>query len=253
MISKRRQQHYFREQWGNIMHHFDRFAKRTDAEHIHQLRVNLKKLRALEFLQDEVHGNIAKKLHRPVRKLFRQAGKIRDAQVSAHLLRESGIRSARFFTQQKQIVAKEAKKLVRLVDDIGNQLVARNLETWKRIQPISDRQYGKVLRRLEKKITYWFVPRLRVKDLHDSRKEIKRLVYLHELLPGRIRDKINVNTAQYKKLEDSIGKWHDSIYAAELIQKNLPREPAVQRRLRRTASSSLKKIRQEFHKAVRRN
>ena len=54
------------------------------------------------------------------------------------------------------------------------------------------------------------------KELHNCRKELKRLIYRMEILPEQLKRELNLNKQYLEKLEEKIGKWHDTVIAIEL-------------------------------------
>jgi CHAD domain-containing protein len=218
MLTKKRQQQYFRQRWENIMHHFGQFAKRTNANDIHKLRVELKKIRALIVLRESVGIRFSAHAKKLVRALFKQAGKIRDAQVSAQLVKQMGAGSADFFLHQRNAVEKESKRFVKLVSKHTDELIETNAAAWRKLSaiPFSDvkKYVGKTMRTLKKA----YRPRLKQADLHESRKLIKRLVYLDSLLKEKDRKLLKQNIELLRNLEEEVGKWHDAVVTGDLLK-----------------------------------
>lgn len=246
MLSKKRQHDYLRTRWDNAMIHYDQFAKRTNAEAIHQLRVEIKKINALLFLHNEVYRPVSKKTIRPLRKLFKQAGVIRDAQVSAHLMRDQKSVPKLFFSEQRKIVAAEANKLREMMNKHADEIMLTNVATWQQLRPIHFRDIARVIRKLQKKITTYFRPRIKLKQLHDVRKEIKRLVYICSTLKASDLTRLRFNPDKYKKLEHLIGEWHDTQCAAELLSQHSTASGSAVRRLRRKSDSLIGEVRKAW-------
>lgn len=246
MLKKEKQREYFRERWDSIIVHFDRFAKRTNANDLHKVRVELKKIRALLYLHDVVHGKTAKKLLHPVRDLYKQAGLVRDAQVSAQLVRKHKGIQLDFFTEQRKTVAREAKKLVREMNIHADDLILTNLKIWRRFRDIRTHDVRKMIKRLRKEIDRHFLPKMNLPELHETRKMIKRLVYIYGMLPSSMASRINLAHDEYKKLEQLIGNWHDSGFTIGLIEEYAPHTDGSVRLLRNKQKKLLGAIRKQF-------
>lgn len=233
MLSKKRQHEYLRTHWDHAMIHYDHFAKRTNAEAIHQLRVEIKKINALIFLHDEVYKPKSKKSTRPLRKLFKQAGVIRDAQVSAHLVRDQKSVPKLFFSNQSKLVATEANNLRDFINKHADEIMLSNVAAWRQLKPIAYRDIARVIRKQQKKIATYFRPRIKLKELHFVRKEIKRLVYISSMLKTSDHTRLPADVEKYRNLEQVIGEWHDAECAAELLRKHSPSSASAIRRLKR--------------------
>ncbi len=219
MLSKKRQQQYFLQRWSSILHHFEQFARRTNADDLHRIRVELKKIRAMLFLHEETGGSVSKREHQLVRSIFKQAGKIRDAQISAHLVKEAGVVSIEFFTEHRKTVATESRKFVKLFNGEANHMVKENTKVWKSLKNISSGELEKLFAKLWLKVQKSYVPKLVQKELHDSRKIIKRIVYIHSMLKNKDIKKFGLEIEQMKMLEENVGNWNDTKVTAMLLKK----------------------------------
>jgi CHAD domain-containing protein len=217
MLSKKRQQDYFTERLEVIFHNYELFSKHTRAENIHKVRVALKKIRALMYLQKKTLGISDERTEKLIRKLFGQAGKIRDAQVSAELMKKYKSGNQHFFSDQKKTVAKESKELVRTVNRHTDELIKSCDRQWKSLKKIPGKKIETLNTKMIGKLRPVFMPRLQLSRLHESRKTIKRLIYINTLL--KRDDSSRINTDSFRKLEEKIGKWHDVVVASKLVQK----------------------------------
>lgn len=80
---------YSAQRLVEIRRHFGQASQTFDEEAIHQMRVEIKRLKALfQLLEDLTATFAAKENLLPIRPLYKTAGKIRDLQVQAGLARE---------------------------------------------------------------------------------------------------------------------------------------------------------------------
>lgn len=242
-LSKKRQQDYFRERWENFLHHFEQFAKRTNAEDLHRVRVELKKIRALLFIQKEVHDEPYKRASALLKKVFRLGGKIREAQVNAQLVKHAGAGSVEFFTAHRNTVAKQSKAFIQFVRRNPDKLITVNTKVWKSLRRVSSSAIRKLNKKLLEEIRSAYFPRMKVSALHEARKLIKRMVYMHGMLRKADAEKLTVPIEQLRKLEEETGKWHDVIIAKELVRK-FPRAAKAKRMLEQKRKVHLGRIKQ---------
>lgn len=216
MLSKRKQQNYFRERCDSMLAHFDHFARRTNADDLHGMRVELKKIKALLFLHNKTASR-EKANDKLLRKIFRRAGFVRDAQVSAHLVRNANNIPPSFFAERRRLVADEAKKLNKLVVSHAGKLNAIIAKNWKKFHAIPKSELRTIVNKLEKQIRKVFYPKLNVSALHGIRKKMKKVVYFSGLLKKKGNKLFTYDTQRIKYLAELIGKWHDTTLAAEVL------------------------------------
>lgn len=220
MISKKKQQDYLRKRWENILHHFEQFSKRTNTHSIHEIRVELKKLRALIFLQEQSGNKISAKEKTLLKKLFRQAGIIREAQVSSQLIRNTGRKSKEFLSQCRKEVEQESKRFVKQMRKHTDDIAKLNIQLWKKLQAVPAKSSRNILGELTNEMQKNLIPKLKPARLHETRKMVKRVVYIRSLLKNTQANKIVPATQQLKSLEDLIGKWHDTVLTKQLVKEN---------------------------------
>ena len=80
---------YFRQQRQLFLRHLYRTLKDNNVEDLHQLRVTIKRLRALWSLVEVISkGSYTKNEHRKLTgTLFKKGGKVREAQVNAEVIK----------------------------------------------------------------------------------------------------------------------------------------------------------------------
>src|ERR1044071_5540829 len=106
MLKKKRLQKFLFKRCQKICDHLQVFCATNDPEELHQLRVEIKKINALIFL---LHTCSPKRIeaYKFIKKIFRQAGRIRSSQVNLQMMAEYGLENASFEEEQKEIIAKE--------------------------------------------------------------------------------------------------------------------------------------------------
>lgn len=217
MLTRKRQQNYFNARLESVLLNCQLYSKRARAENIHRIRVDLKKIRALLYLQEKTGSAVNTRSLKYIRKIFKQAGKIRDAQVSAALMKKMQMGTPAFFSHQREIVAGESKVFNALVSRHTDKLMKACARQRKSFRHISRQEINKLNRFIVKKLKPVYFPRLKLTELHESRKSIKRMIYLNSILKEKDNSRIKIDCL--RKLEESVGKWHDAIVTEKLVKQ----------------------------------
>src|SRR5215218_8905532 len=96
MLKKNEQYEYISTRCDNILTCMIKFCGNSDAEELHKLRVEIKKLKAYAAFASKLTGKNLKKKLAPVTTVFRKAGEIRTANLNLEAIKQYGIRSPGF-------------------------------------------------------------------------------------------------------------------------------------------------------------
>lgn len=207
MLSKKRQKKYLSKKEKKWLLQLHLFSESGDPEAIHQLRLNVKKVKAfVQMMKACSDKRIAKDLG-PLKKMFRQAGKIRDAGNSLKLLGEFQGLSVKYGEQQERLgreaasvfkertegYRKKGKKAVRRLQADLHAVRSRCIKDW----------YASRLIKISVLLT------ASGDLLHEARKRIKEILYVQGLLPKALVGEIGLDKEYLDKLQDAIGNWHD--------------------------------------------
>lgn len=207
MVTKKKIKKYFERQFDELIQNLQNLNN-IDRQKMHNIRLNLKKIRAVaSFLKDCTHkkGFSVKSL----KELFKVAGEIRTAQLNLETFKKYNIKDEAFLSNHQEIIESNALKLKnQSLDHIESIVKLRNAF----YDSITDISESKVIRYYYSNIKV-LSNNFRIIDennLHDSRKIIKRLLYVLKILPESILAKLNLNTIYLDELQETIGKWHDT-------------------------------------------
>lgn len=219
MLKKEKQQKYFEKRCGVIVACINNFCISKNPEELHKLRVEIKKIKALAELAQNCtkEQHLEKDVH-ALKKIFRHAALIRNAHLTIKFIAQHKIINARFkkeqsavFETQSALFCSAINKYLALVKKLKKTL-PKNLSVIK--NDILLKEYKKQF----KKLTKHFQSRLPEKEMHTSRKKIKRLLYTYKVLNNPVKKKFNLNEAYLNKMQTIIGKWHDIIMEINLLQ-----------------------------------
>jgi CHAD domain-containing protein len=219
MLTKKRQRRYLAEKGQRWLRELTVFDDSRDEEALHRLRVEIKKVRALVELTSANSGKPAARHFRGLKKVFKQAGAIRDA--SSHV---------RYLEQRNVLSPEQRDQQVRSIRAAA-EVFAKHTGQYKKKAKKASRQLRMDIKSIHAgRIRRWYAREIVVTSmllegsgdvLHAARKKIKTLLYVYKLLPGAIADRIRLNTEYLDRLQQAIGEWHDAMVAiGEVPEKN---------------------------------
>lgn len=215
MLKKSKQRRYLEKKDKQWQQELDAYGASRDPEAIHRLRIAVKKIKAVARFAQDCGGRDAMKDFNLLKKMYRQAGAIRDA--GNHLVLLERVQTApEFFKREQQQVQQEASDV--FVDSIKayrkkGKKAARRLLADVRSVPVDC-------------IKDWYAAEL-IKiaillnasgdELHDARKGLKTLLYVYSLLPSRVARELSLDREYLDQLQDAIGEWHDAFVVATTL------------------------------------
>jgi CHAD domain-containing protein len=217
-MKKKKERIYFNDQWDEMTDHLKKFIEHGEQEELHLFRVQVKKLRAmLELLDINSAKHPLQKDFKPVRKIFKRCGEIRNAFINLQYGQRFQFKNEDFFmnhlyeiekgTTEVKEVGKQYLKIIKLAhDDIGSDL-----------QHVGNKDivafYNAKLYNIGS-----FLENLQFNDeLHAVRKQIKTLMYNRKIAQNALDGKLQISNDYLDKLQTLIGNWHDNVLALELF------------------------------------
>lgn len=194
--------------------HLRSFSKNSEQEDLHHFRTGVKKLRALIILADSATKEpVLEKQFKPVRKIFKQAGEIRNAYINQQL--GETVHESAFIQEQQQIM--ETSTLVFNADRDQHRIWLRKTRRRliKRIRSVS-KLHLTLYYRQQLEIIAADLSQLRFgEELHTSRKQLKVLLYNYPLVSHELD--MPFNAAYLDQVQEAIGNWHDNQLAVTLL------------------------------------
>jgi CHAD domain-containing protein len=217
-MKKKKEKIYFNDHWGEMTTHLKNFIETGQQEELHQFRVQVKKLRAMLELLDVNSGkHLLQKDFKPVRKIFKRCGEIREAFIHMQYGHRFHFKNEDFFmnhlyeiekgTNEVKDLGKQYLKTIKSAhDDIGDDL--QHVGNKDIVEFYKARLYniGSFLENLQFN-----------DDLHATRKQIKTLMYNRKIAQNALDGKLQISNDYLDKLQTLIGDWHDNVLALELF------------------------------------
>ena len=210
---------YSRSRFKSLTKLLEKSKEGLNPQSIHRIRLELKKIKSVYCLLDFcVRRFNYSREYKPLRKMFRKAGDIRDYDVLHQLYVRYKIRN-----YSKNISEKTNKKNKRMAafsqNAEGYIMDAEKQERRikKYFKEFSSRDLEDYFLRIENKLSAKLFPQFREDDLHGLRKHCKEIIYLSEA--GKDKKQL-VRIKLYDKLQDIIGQWHDKRVLIDSLLKS---------------------------------
>jgi len=251
-MKKKTERAYFNELWDEMTASLEDFLKHADQEKLHKFRVQVKKIRALLMLLDvALSQKKLSKNFKPVRKIFKDGGVIREAYINIQLSSHYELKNEEFILEQvndmeKAIVSfrENAKKYLKVIKTIHSE-IENELES------IADEQVNEFYKDQLEQIAVTLSLNQFNDALHEARKKIKTLIYNRKVAAKALEGNLDLNHNYLDKLQGQIGDWHDTILAMQLFSApNLDAKPVVTRIKRQHSrlQRSISKLSADFWK-----
>jgi len=209
MLSKSKQQRFVARKGKEWQKELDAFSNSYDQEALHRLRVSLKKIKAFARFSEACSGKDAMKEMDMLRHMFRQAGTIRDASNHLQLL-EHFHPAPEQYKQEQESLRQEASD--RFVGGVKRYRKQGKKAGRRLLADIHAIRTGCIRDWYARQLIGISVGLTATGDrLHKARKQIKELLYVLSVLPGRVVRELRLNRDYLDQLQDAIGQWHDAM------------------------------------------
>lgn len=234
---------YFDKVWKQMELHLTHFLETGSQENLHNFRVQIKKLKAMIILMEYANkGSALGNVFKPVAKVFKIAGKVREAHINLSLTARYKIINEPFEAGQNQIITEGLKKMRLNANDTFKNIKDVYKQIKKRLPKIKDgfvtAFYRNHLNQLSKQLES---PKF-TEEMHQNRKLIKLLIYNNRLTATALYNQIKLNAEYLDKLQNAIGEWHDNLVAAQLFSTGQVINAGVVKVINRKSSAIKKTI-----------
>jgi CHAD domain-containing protein len=239
MLSKQRQKKYLRKREQEMLDRLHAYAGSREQESLHKMRVEIKKMRSFLKFVKACSGKDFASDFKPVKRIFRSAGRIRDAYNSNKMIEDYRLdlpdlrhRQDEIQHNESAVFLQHADQFVRKAGKAGKSLVGS-------LHDISEKCVREWIAGQLMKIAVNFMTSS-MEEFHKGRKKIKNIQHVISLLPRKLATKVALNEEYLDQLQDRIGKWHDVQTAVTILRQEAGAEP-----------ESLAKLEQESKKMER--
>jgi CHAD domain-containing protein len=200
----------------SIEKHLGAYSKDKKPKQLHLLRLDIKITKALLSFAEAVYKNSYSTVE--LKPLFQKAGEIREIQIMIQLISSSDHRPKELIHQLKK---KERFLKQQFVNNIS--LYRKSMQHFRKgislPSKLPDEQTIKTYFDAE-----WMIAnqKFETKDregLHQLRKGIKKLMFVYDALPKKIRKEVELNKEAIDKLQEKVGRWHDTYAAIDFLSR----------------------------------
>lgn len=235
---------YYRQLHHQCVEALQGFVQSASEEDLHTLRVSIKRLDALFWAVNKLSNNFQRrKQFTPYRRLFKQAGIIRDAQVQLQLLPASGQGKELkpVATHLQNQISIEQKKFVSAAPEIQLQLQKSALALPAFFNQVHVKEFSTLTDKLIKKQQKRWRKLPAEKKLHAARKPVKHVLYLNEFLAKQDKDLLRRKQVKHwDNLQKAIGDLHDRKELISLLRRK--EFTSIKQQLRQQISQLHKKV-----------
>jgi CHAD domain-containing protein len=213
--------------YGNLQRiieeNYNLAARFADVEGVHDMRVGIKRLRAYFNLIEWINPVFqAKQNLKPIRRLFKAAGRVRDIHVQQELMRrwatELDLEMSEYYNFLKQKETKERKRFTDFTKKKfdpkifrSNWALIQNVLSFISTEYIQYKSEERFNAQIDELIKYKEKENLVEDDYHSIRILSKETRYTLEVLqtcfpPKNIWEKLNETL---RKVHQALGSWHD--------------------------------------------
>lgn len=203
---------YANKQIGSALYLLEQYTTAPNEEVLHQLRVSLKKVKAvLDYLRT-LHPKKIGSLRKKLQLVFHAVGSVREAQLRLKWLKEKRVNYLIKYAALDQKMKEEEELLFTQAKDHCKNLRTVRDKLDKYLKDVEGAFLLKYTVGLKEELAHQILS-IEKKDWHELRKLIKQLLYaLHWVTESHELKLLSV--AEYKKLDllqEKIGVWHDAI------------------------------------------
>jgi len=209
---------YFNELWYQMKSDLRDFIKTGDQEKLHHFRVQVKKLQAFLLLVDQTspHSKLLKAL-KPIRQIFKDGGKIREAYLNLQLSSKYGLKNDDFILQQVNDMDKDIKAFIDNSKQYLKTVKAVHAGIEDSLKAVEDEYISEFYKSQLERITVTLNKLEFNEGLHECRKRIKTLLYNRKITAEALQSSLRIDNDYLDKLQEGIGQWHDSLLAIALF------------------------------------
>lgn len=209
---------YASDRFDKLINLLDRYDKTPTEEILHNIRVELKKIKALFHLINfcSKKFNVSKE-YRSLREIFREAGKIREMEVLNKLFLEYQIKpvNEEIKSGKQNLLVSNFRKNIsrykRMTAAIPNSIDKHS----EKVNSSCLKKYSEVKK---EKLNKQIFPILIIAELHNIRKIIKEIIYITGISRWS-RKKLD---PFYEDIQNLIGSLHDKQMLLKLLEEQFP-------------------------------
>jgi CHAD domain-containing protein len=205
----------------SIEKHLSAYSKNGKPKHLHLLRLDIKVAKALFSFAEDLYNEPYSVIE--LKSVFQKTGEIRDIQIisSSKHLPERLIRELK---KKENFLKKQLRR------DIPNYI--KFIESFRKgvtlPSALPDTEIIKAYFEKElMKANQDFLNKDR-EGLHQFRKSIKKLMFVYNAIPNKVRKEVHLDEQYINKLQEKVGNWHDIYSSLEFLSYHYFKQKPVE-------------------------
>jgi CHAD domain-containing protein len=194
----------------SLKKHLYAYSKNGKPKHLHLLRLDIKVTKALFSFAEDLYNEPYSEIE--LKSVFQKAGEIREIQIISsfkHLPAKLILELKKKENFLKKRLRKDIPKYIKFIDSCRKGV---NLPS-----ALPDKQIIKVYFEKElMKANQDFQNQDR-EGLHQFRKSLKKLMFVYDALPKKIKKEVNLDEQHINELQEKVGDWHDTYSSIEFL------------------------------------
>jgi CHAD domain-containing protein len=203
---------YASKQLKTALRLLKQYNSASNEEVLHQLRVSLKKLKAVLVYLRTLHHKKVKSLRNKLQLVFHAAGSLREAQLRLRWLKESEFIFLIQHNETDQKAGVEEELFIEQTDNNYKKLKSIGEKLSKQLKEVKEDDIFQYAIKLKSQIAEQ-VKNIEKQDWHELRRLIKQLLYGWHWITKSHQPKL-LTVVEYKKLDglqERIGDWNDAV------------------------------------------
>lgn len=228
---------FFKKEMKVIKFALNSYKEDKKPEHLHSLRVSIKKIRAVSSIMCYYKPGF-NKIIKQLKPLFQEAGIIRSMQINTLLLKEYNLNRSKTYLKTLRNIAEGASFFCNRLELHLKTIKEAESLLQKNSHNIKPKHLNSFLKEEEMILIKLINQKNNDEEhLHDIRKQLKKLLYIHKFLPDQLRILSRLNYQKTAELQEKIGAWHDRVLALFVIEKDFPYRKALIEKLKKETHS----------------
>lgn len=208
---------YYAGLFSILLKQLSKYERKADHETLHKIRITIKKIRSVFRLTGFCDKNFNERKHfHPLKKIFKDAGVIRESYIAGKLYEEYGINKE---TDNNNLIYDNEKRMEDISGFIKNTkrnckvVYDKYFDTKQYPGNVSEECYYEYFINRQTELRNLVFPDLIEAKLHNARRICKEITFLFEISSNSEKK----TDPFFDKLQVMIGEWHDKIELLKLM------------------------------------
>jgi CHAD domain-containing protein len=222
-MNKKKECKYLNKMYKKMQQQYKAFVCTQNPESLHGFRVQVKKIRSfLTLLEADTKNDQLLQTFKPVRKLFKQTGIIRDAYIHQKQAENNHLDAPHFYKEQHALQQEKTDQLLQHQKQLLHKMKRTKHRLLRRMKAVPKNEMEQFFTIQISHTKQLLNSHNFSEQLHNGRKMLKHLLYNRNIIPNAIAKEMNLDFKKIDAMQQSIGDWHDNKLALDFFSKQQP-------------------------------